>query len=52
MIEDDSGSYTSELSVDGRDDLTSMDELVKDFKRNRRRGMLDWFKVKVSVDSN
>ncbi|OWM85107.1 hypothetical protein CDL15_Pgr027894 [Punica granatum] len=46
MADDDSGSYASELSVDGRDDGTNLDELVKDFRKNRRRGMLGWFKVK------
>lgn len=47
MTEEDAGSYASELSVEGRDEITNLDELVKDFKRNRRRGMLGWFKLKV-----
>ncbi|KAJ6954309.1 kinesin-like protein KIN-7C [Populus alba x Populus x berolinensis] len=46
MAEEDAGSYASELSVEGRDEITNLDELVKDFKRNRRRGMLGWFKLK------
>ncbi|XVE95514.1 hypothetical protein REPUB_Repub02eG0104100 [Reevesia pubescens] len=46
MIDDDAGSCASELSVEGRDDVTNLDELVKDYKRNRRRGMLGWFKLK------
>ncbi|KAH8515878.1 hypothetical protein H0E87_004340 [Populus deltoides] len=46
MTEEDAGSYASELSVEGRDEITNLDELVKDFKRNRRRGMLGWFKLK------
>ncbi|KAL9359151.1 hypothetical protein Peur_047274 [Populus x canadensis] len=46
MTEEDARSYASELSVEGRDEITNLDELVKDFKRNRRRGMLGWFKLK------
>ncbi|XVE60299.1 hypothetical protein DITRI_Ditri05aG0117700 [Diplodiscus trichospermus] len=46
MIDDDAGSCASELSVEGRDDVTNLDELVKDYKRNRRRGMLGWFKLR------
>ncbi|CAI9764020.1 unnamed protein product [Fraxinus pennsylvanica] len=46
MIDDDAGSIDSEISMDGRGDLTNLDEVVKDYKRNRRRGMLGWFKVK------
>lgn len=48
MIDDDVGSYVSELSSEARDDITNLDELVKDFRRNRRRGMLGWFKMRVS----
>ncbi|XVF64524.1 hypothetical protein PTKIN_Ptkin09bG0176200 [Pterospermum kingtungense] len=44
--DDDAGSCASELSVEGRDDATNLDELVKDYKRNRRRGMLGWFKLR------
>ena len=47
VTEEDAGSYASELSVEGRDEITNLDELVKDFKRNRKRGMLGWFKLKV-----
>ena len=47
MIDDDAGSYDYEISADGRSDATNLDELVKDYKRNRRRGMLSWFKLKV-----
>lgn len=50
MIDDDAGSCASELSVEGRDDVTHLDELVKDYKRNRRRGMLGWFKLRVGSD--
>ncbi|XP_050365006.1 kinesin-like protein KIN-7C, mitochondrial [Argentina anserina] len=46
VIDDDALSYASEISVEGRDEVTNLDELVKDYKRNRRRGMLGWFKLK------
>lgn len=46
-VDDDAGSYGSEIPLEVRDDVTSLDELVKDYKRNRRRGMLSWFKLKV-----
>lgn len=47
MIDDDAGSHASELSFEGRDDVMNIDELVKDYKKNRKRGMLGWFKVRV-----
>ncbi|KAH7567906.1 hypothetical protein JRO89_XS07G0183300 [Xanthoceras sorbifolium] len=46
MIDDDGGSYASELSVETRDDVPNLDELVNDYKRSRRRGMLGWFKMR------
>ncbi|KAL9449777.1 hypothetical protein AB3S75_011661 [Citrus x aurantiifolia] len=46
IIDDDAGSYVSELSADARDDITNLDELVKDYKKSRRRGMLGWFKMR------
>ncbi|KAL3504211.1 hypothetical protein ACH5RR_034052 [Cinchona calisaya] len=46
VIEDDSRSIESEVSVDGSTDITNIAELVKDYKRNRRQGMLSWFKLK------
>lgn len=46
MVDDDARSYGSEFPVDVKDEMTSLDELVKDYKRNRRRGMLNWFKLK------
>ncbi|PIN16990.1 Kinesin-like protein [Handroanthus impetiginosus] len=46
MIDDDAGSIDSEISVGGRTDGLNLDELVRDYKRNRRRGMLGWFKLK------
>lgn len=42
MIDDDV------LSMEGKGGVTNIDELVKDYKRNRRRGMLGWFKLRVS----
>ncbi|XP_048227360.1 kinesin-like protein KIN-7C, mitochondrial isoform X2 [Ricinus communis] len=46
VAEEDAGSYASELSADLGDDINNLDELVKDYKRNRRRGMLGWFKLR------
>ncbi|CAI9115403.1 OLC1v1016302C1 [Oldenlandia corymbosa var. corymbosa] len=46
IIDDDTRSTDSETSTGGRSDNPNIDELVKDFKRNSRRGMLGWFKVK------
>lgn len=47
-ITDDARSIDSEISIDGRREVTNLDELVGDYKKNRRRGMLDWFKIKVN----
>ncbi|XP_020536879.1 kinesin-like protein KIN-7C, mitochondrial isoform X2 [Jatropha curcas] len=44
VIEEGAGSYASELSADKGDGITNLDELVNDYKRNKRRGMLGWFK--------
>ncbi|XP_055829962.1 kinesin-like protein KIN-7C, mitochondrial isoform X2 [Solanum dulcamara] len=46
MIDEDAGSIDSEISADGREGVINLDELVKDFRRNRKRGMLGWFKLK------
>ncbi|KAJ8563617.1 hypothetical protein K7X08_032069 [Anisodus acutangulus] len=46
MIDEDAGSIDSEISADGREGVMNLDELVKDFRRNRKRGMLGWFKLK------
>ncbi|XAR62822.1 Plus-end-directed kinesin ATPase [Bertholletia excelsa] len=46
IIDDDTGSHDSEISSDRRSDGMNLDELVKDYKNNRRRGMLGWFKLK------
>ncbi|XP_047979294.1 kinesin-like protein KIN-7C, mitochondrial isoform X2 [Salvia hispanica] len=45
-INDDAGSIDSEISNVGRSDNANIDDLVRDYRKNRRRGMLDWFKVK------
>lgn len=46
MIDEDAGSIDSGISADGREGVINLDELVKDFRRNRKRGMLGWFKLK------
>ncbi|KAK3427624.1 hypothetical protein EUGRSUZ_F03803, partial [Eucalyptus grandis] len=46
MIDDGAGSYTSEFQLDGKEAVMNLDELVNDYKRNRKRGMLGWFKVR------
>lgn len=48
LIDDDAGSHASVPSVEEKDDVTNLDELVKDYKRNKRRGMLGWLKLRVS----
>ncbi|KAM6542080.1 hypothetical protein CsatB_006527 [Cannabis sativa] len=45
-VDDDAGSYGSEIPLEVRDEVTSLDELVKDYRRNKKRGMLSWFKLK------
>ncbi|KAL6965592.1 hypothetical protein U1Q18_036647 [Sarracenia purpurea var. burkii] len=35
MTDDDARSHLSEISTDGRSDVANVDELVKDYKRNR-----------------
>lgn len=46
MNDDEAESIDPEFSLEERDDVTNLDELVKDYKRNRRRGMLGWFKLR------
>ncbi|XP_061341956.1 kinesin-like protein KIN-7C, mitochondrial [Gastrolobium bilobum] len=46
LIDDDAGSYASVPSVEEKDDVTNLDELVKDYKRNKRRGVLGWLKLR------
>ena len=48
FLDDDSGSIDSEFSGQGKSDMTNLDELVNDYRKNRRKGMLGWFKLKVS----
>ncbi|KAL3634777.1 Kinesin-like protein KIN-7E [Castilleja foliolosa] len=51
LIDDDAGNIDSEGSADGRRDATNLDDTVIDYKRNRGRGMLGWFKLKNSTSS-
>ncbi|KAK1422173.1 hypothetical protein QVD17_25110 [Tagetes erecta] len=44
--DDDVGSIDSEALGQGKSDLANLDELVKDYRKNRRKGMLGWFKLK------
>jgi centromeric protein E len=44
---DDDISLDSELSLEGKLDLNNPDESVRFDRRNRKRGMLGWFKLKV-----
>ena len=37
----------SELSLEGKFDLNNPDESARFGRRNRKRGMLGWFKLKV-----
>ncbi|XP_031743881.1 kinesin-like protein KIN-7E, chloroplastic isoform X2 [Cucumis sativus] len=46
LNDDDGGSCASGISVDGRDDVVNLDELVKDMRSNKKRGMLGWFKIR------
>ncbi|KAK1361395.1 kinesin-like protein KIN-7C, mitochondrial [Heracleum sosnowskyi] len=46
MLEDDAGSISSETSAYGRSEVTDLDELMKDYRKNTKRGMLGWFKLK------
>lgn len=47
MIDDDAGSLDSEFSTEGRCDAINLDDQIKFDKRNRKRGMLGWFKLRV-----
>ena len=51
LNDDDGGSCASGISVDGRDDVVNLDELVKDMRSNKKRGMLGWFKIRVIFSS-
>lgn len=46
-MEDDDVSLDSEFSVEGKLDSNNPDESLRFDRRNRRRGMLGWFKLKV-----
>lgn len=48
MLDDDAGSINSETSAYGRSEVTDLDELMKDYRKSTRKGMLGWFKLKVS----
>ncbi|KAK7377451.1 hypothetical protein VNO80_02876 [Phaseolus coccineus] len=45
-INDDAGSHASVPSPEEKDDVTNLDELGKDYKRSKRRGMLGWLKLR------
>ncbi|XP_052153063.1 kinesin-like protein KIN-7E, chloroplastic isoform X2 [Oryza glaberrima] len=47
-MEDDDVSLDSEFSVEGKLDSNNPDESLRFDRRNRRRGMLGWFKLKKS----
>ncbi|XP_042514997.1 kinesin-like protein KIN-7E, chloroplastic [Macadamia integrifolia] len=46
MLDDDTVSLDSEFSAEGRCDFSNLDELAKDDRKNKRRGMLGWFKLR------
>ncbi|XP_010498629.1 PREDICTED: kinesin-like protein KIN-7C, mitochondrial isoform X2 [Camelina sativa] len=48
MTDDGAGSTVSENLKEPRDGNSSMDEMTKDKKRNKTRGMLGWLKMKKS----
>ncbi|KAL6650591.1 hypothetical protein ACP70R_009516 [Stipagrostis hirtigluma subsp. patula] len=48
FVDDDDVSLDSELSLEGRLDSNNPDESIRFDRRNRKRGMLGWFKLKKS----
>lgn len=42
--DDDDGSLSSEVMMEGCVNMAHLDEMAKDHKKNRRKGMLGWFK--------
>lgn len=46
-IEDDDVSLDSEFSIEAKLDSNNSDEPARFDRRNRKRGMLGWFKLKV-----
>ncbi|KAL2584337.1 hypothetical protein AAZV13_14G124450 [Glycine max] len=51
-INDDAGSHASVLSPEEKDDITNLDELGKDYRRSKRRGMLGWLKLRAAEIEN
>lgn len=47
IIDDDVGSIDSEFLGEGQFGINVLDDTVKFEKKNRKRGMLGWFKMKV-----
>lgn len=47
FVDDDDISLDSELSLQGKLDSNNPDESARFDRRNRKRGMLGWFKLKV-----
>lgn len=47
FVDDDDISLDSELSLEGKLDSSNPDESSRFDRRNRKRGMLGWFKLKV-----
>lgn len=47
FTEDDDASLDSEFSIGVKLDSNNPDESVRFDRRNRKRGMLGWFKLKV-----
>lgn len=50
LFDDDVGSLDSELSAGAQCDSISLEELRKDYKKGKRRGMLGWFKLRVTCN--
>ncbi|XP_073003631.1 kinesin-like protein KIN-7E, chloroplastic isoform X2 [Typha latifolia] len=46
LIDDDAGSFDSDLSAEGKLASTNFDEPIRFDRRSRRRGMLGWFKLR------
>lgn len=47
FVDDDDVSLDSELSLEGKLDLNNPEESARFGRRNHKRGMLGWFKLKV-----
>ncbi|XP_057836682.2 kinesin-like protein KIN-7E, chloroplastic isoform X2 [Cryptomeria japonica] len=46
LLIDDEDSHDSEFSMEGKGDNNPMEETIKDKKKNRKHGMLNWFKLR------